>query len=162
MSFLTLSFKKDGRSINIQALQTEMLAEVSLKYCQKVGINDISKYTYMINSKPLNPSTYKSLAELGIYNDTVINVVSSQQQQFINICFAIIGRTINIQGELNMKFSDLAKKVCIKGGITPDDQPKFIFNSMQLGLDEPRTLVRLGLKNNSRIEVVLLKDVIGA
>ena len=161
MSFLTLSFKKDGRSINIQALQTEMLAEVSLKYCQKVGINDISKYTYMLNSKPLSPSTYKSLAELGIYNGAVINVVSAQVK-YINVCFAIIGKKITIQGESNMKFSELASKFCVKAGITQADQPKFIFNSMQLSAEEPKTLELLGLHDNSKIEVVLLKDVIGA
>ena len=161
MSSVTITFQKDGRSINIQGNQSDMLAEISLKYGQKVGINDFSKFNFLHNSKSLNPSTFKSLAELGIYNGAVINVVSAQVK-YINVCFAIIGKKITIQGESNMKFSELASKFCVKAGITQADQPKFIFNSMQLSAEEPKTLELLGLHDNSKIEVVLLKDVIGA
>ena len=86
----------------------------------------------------------------------------NNQQKYLNIYFSCIGRTIIIQGESNMKFSDLASRFCTKSGFSAADQPKFILNSQQLGLDEPRTLAELNLRDNARIEVVLLKDVIAA
>ena len=161
MSNLTITFINGGVSINIQANQSDMLAEIVLKYIQKVGIKDIKDYTFLYNSNPINPNTFKSLGELRINNGAKIFVIGVQQK-FINICFAIIGRTINIQAERNMKFSDLATKFCTKAGVTAADQPKFLFNSMQMGIDDQRTLEQLSIRDNTRIEVVLLKDVIGA
>ena len=164
MSFITLTFIKDGLNMNIQATSEMMFAEVIFKYVGKVGINNASDFTFLFNSNSINPNTFKSLKELGINNGAIIKVVkgSGGQIKFMNICFSIIGRNVIVQGQSNMKFSELVGKFSIKADIKPEDKPTFILNSQQMNGDDSRTLAELNLHDQSRIEVVLIKDVIGA
>ena len=79
-----------------------------------------------------------------------------------NICFSIIGRNVMVQGQSNMKFSELTAKFCIKADIKPEDKATYILNSQQMDGNDSRTLKELNFHDQSRIEVVLIKDVIGA
>ena len=80
----------------------------------------------------------------------------------INVTFIQAGQPINMQVVDNMMFAEVAMKYFNKMGITQTDQPKFLFNSKELKTDSYKSLAELGIRNMSRIEVVIGKDVIGA
>ena len=81
----------------------------------------------------------------------------------INVCFMRAGTPINMQLKDDMMFAEVALKCFTKMGINQaTDQPKFLFNSKELKIDTYKSLAELGIKNMSRIEVVIGKDVIGA
>ena len=164
MSFITITFIKDGSNMNIQARSDMMFVEVIYKYIGKVGISNTNEFSFLFNSNPINPSTFKSLNDLGINNGAIIRVVKGNvgQIKYMNICFSIIGRNVIVQGQSNMKFSELVAKFSIKADIKPEDKATFILNSQQVNGEDPRTLSDLNLHDQSRIEVVLIKDVIGA
>ena len=83
----------------------------------------------------------------------------------INVCFMKPGdqTPINMQLTDGMMFAEVALKYFGKAGIDQaKDQPKFLFNSKELKTDSYKSLAELGIKNMSRIDVVIGKDVIGA
>ena len=82
---------------------------------------------------------------------------------FINVTFIKAGTSINMQLKDDMMFAEVALKYFTKMGINQTtDQPKFLFNSKELKTDSYKSLAELGIRNMSRIEVVIGKDVIGA
>ena len=81
----------------------------------------------------------------------------------INVCLVKEGKPINIQATDDMMFAELAFKYFQKYGIDQfKDQPKFFYNSMEIPSTSQRSLKEIGILNNTRIEVVIGKDVIGA
>ena len=161
---MNVTFEKNGQRINIQTTDNVMFAEIAMKYCTKIGI-DAGQLEFFLNSKKLSLNSPKLLNELNINNGTVIKVVGNGNQnevKYINVVFAVIGRSIILQGQTNQKFSDLAKKFCVKADVKDTDQPIFILNSQKIGPNDSRTLGELNLRDQARIEVTLLKDVIGA
>lgn len=81
----------------------------------------------------------------------------------MNVTFIKEGQPINMQVVDSMMFAEVAMKYFNKMGIDQTkDQPKFIFNSKELKTDSYKSLAELGIRNMSRIEVVIGKDVIGA
>ena len=58
MSNINVYFIKDGSSIKMQVTSNMMFAELVLKYLNKAGINNIQDYSFIYNSKPLNPNNY--------------------------------------------------------------------------------------------------------
>ena len=81
----------------------------------------------------------------------------------MNVCFVKSGVPINMQANDNMIFAELAWKYFGKVGIDQqNDQPKFIFNSKEIKVESAKNLKELEIRNGSRIEVVLKKDIIGA
>ena len=81
----------------------------------------------------------------------------------INVCFMRAGTPINMQLKDDMMFAEVALKYFNKMGINEaTDQPKFLFNSKELKIDSYKSLAELGIRNMSRIEVVVGKDIIGA
>ena len=81
----------------------------------------------------------------------------------INVCFMKAGIPINMQLKDDTMFAEVALKYFGKAGIDQDrDQPKFLFNSKELRTDSYKSLSELGIRNMSKIEVVIGKDVIGA
>ena len=161
---MNVTFEKNGQRINIQTTDNVMFAEIAMKYCTKIGI-DAGQLEFFLNSKKLSLNSPKLLNELNINNGTVIKVVGNgnkNEVKYINVVFAVIGRSIILQGQTNQKFSDLAKKFCVKADVKDTDQPIFILNSQKIGPNDSRTLGELNLRDQSRIEVTLSKDVIGA
>ena len=83
----------------------------------------------------------------------------------INVLFFKPGdqTPINMQLKDDMMFAEVALKYFGKAGIDQvKDDPKFLFNSKELKTDSYKSLADLGIKNMSRIDVVIGKDVIGA
>ena len=63
----------------------------------------------------------------------------------------------------DMMFSEVAFKYFAKAGIDQvKDQPKFLYNSREIKPDNFKSLKELGIRNMTRINVVLGKDIIGA
>ena len=81
---------------------------------------------------------------------------------FVNIMFIIAERNIMIQGSSNTKFCELVDKLRTKANLHYTDKPIFIFNSIQIMADDQRTISELKLRDQSRIEVILHNDVLGA
>ena len=161
---MNVTFEKNGQRINIQTTDDEIFPAIALKYCSKIGI-DSSQLEFFLNSKKLGLNSPKTLKELNINNGTVIRVVGKGNQneiKYINVVFAVIGRSVMVQGQTNMKFSDLVKKFCTKADVKDTDQPIYILNSQKISPDDSRTLGELNLRDHARIEVTLSKDVIGA
>ena len=179
---MNIQFNKDGFIFLMSVQKDDLFFEVASKYSVKIGLNgEIDKLTFYFNDQLILPDSGKSLSEYQIYNGAIINVFEKGKQPFIpknefmprifnvypsdnlmNILFAIIGRNVLVQGTPDMKFCELARKFCTKANISPNDQPAFILRSVQLNLEEQRTLSDLKLRDQSRIEVVLKRDVISA
>ena len=92
----------------------------------------------------------------------VVGKGNQNEVKYNNVVFAVIGRSVMVQGQTNQKFSDLVKKFCTKADVKDTDQPIYILNSQKISPDDSRTLGELNLRDQARIEVTLLKDVIGA
>ena len=83
----------------------------------------------------------------------------------INVVFAKPDGSspINMQLTDDMMFAEVALKYLTKMGIDQNvDQPKFLFNSKELKIDSYKSLKELGIKNMTRVEVVIGKNIIGA
>ena len=182
---MNIQFYKDGFAMTLQVQPDDFFFEVAGKYSMKLG-QGIDNLNFYFNNQQLFPDSGKTLTEYQIYNGALINVFEKGKQPFMpnvqkpnnipfnpspnqgsgpmqmNILFAIIGRNVLVQGTPDMKFCELATRFCTKANISPTDQPGFILNSVQLTQDDQRTLRDLKLRDQSRIEVVLKKDVIGA
>ena len=77
MSFLSLIFVLSGQRVTIQAKSDELFAEVALRYMQKVSLdkNDVPKFFF--NSSELKLESAKTLSELKINANAIIDVVLS-------------------------------------------------------------------------------------
>ena len=81
----------------------------------------------------------------------------------INVCFVKLGVPINMQVTDDMLFAEVALKYFAKAGIDQaKDQPKFLFNSREIKPDNYKSLKELDIRNMTRINVVLGRDIIGA
>ena len=179
---MNIQFYKDGFPLSMKVQSDDFFFEVASKYSIKLGLNgNIDNLNFYFNNIQLFPSSGKTLSEYQIDNGAIINVFEKGKQPFIpknefmprifnvypsdnlmHIRFAIIGRNVIVQGTPDMKFCELAAKFCTKANISPNDQPGFILGSVQINLEDLRTLRELKIRDQSRIEVVLKKDVIGA
>jgi hypothetical protein len=144
--------------------------------------------TFYFNSQEIKADSCKKLSELGMSNLSNIKVrttMNNQMQQgmgmqsgmgmqpgmgssgnnggeeYLNIIFSIGGKIVNIQGTRKTKFSELYHKFCTKADVK-DKIPTFLLNSRRIEPNDTRTIGELNLQNNSRIDVVLTADVIGA
>ena len=173
MSNINLTFVKDGGRVSVQALSSDMFAEIVLKYITKTGINS-QNVSFLYNSNPIKADSFKSLSELNIANGATIQVVqagqfnpkiqnnSNNQNYHMNLCFTLSGRNIIVQGTPNMKFSELTSRFHTKAGIEEGQEPSFLLNSRQIDKNDSRTLAELNLRDQAKIDVVLVNLVIGA
>ena len=183
---MNIQLCKNGFPIQMQVNPDDLFFEVASKYAVKLGLNgDYQNLEFYYNNQKLVPDSGKSLSEYQMYNGSIINVFEKGKPQQpmpnpfpnpspifppnpapgpiqMNILFAIIGRNVLVQGTPDMKFCELATRFCTKADINKTDQPGFILNSIQITPDDQRTLKDLKIRDQSRIEVVLKKDVIGA
>ena len=76
MSFLNILFKKSGQpSILVSAKSDEMFIETAAKFINKAGITEQESVKFFFNSEELKLTSVKTLAELGLKNNTTIDVV---------------------------------------------------------------------------------------
>ena len=54
-----------------------MLAEVILKFFNKLGLTDCENYKIYFNSQEINFTTYKTLSELGLTDFSTFEVIHS-------------------------------------------------------------------------------------
>ena len=145
---------------------------------------------FYFNFQEIKADSFKKLSELGMTNYSNVeiktimnNQMNNQMQQgmqpgtgnqtgmgapgnnggeeYLNIVFTLAGKFITIQATKNSKFSELTEKLSVKLDVK-DKAPTFLLNSRRIEANDPRTVGELNLQNNSKIEVVLTADVIGA
>ena len=78
----------------------------------------------------------------------------------LQIYFILNDKTTGIQARSDEMFAETAFRYMQKAGIKEDDEPIFLYTCRKINLSA-KTLNELGLKNMSRINVFLSKDVIG-
>ena len=110
---------------------------------------------------PGNPGNTNNSGNPGNAGNTN-NSGNAGNDNIFNILFTLNGKNITIQGNPNMKFSEVVVKFSTKALVTPDKLPTFFLNSEKVSPDDQRTLSELKLRNYSRIDVVLQKEIIGA
>ena len=184
---INIQFVKDGSPLFIQANSNDLIAEVVMKYLQKIGMANEGNLKFFYNSKQLGLYDGKTLSDYQMYNNATIQVTTGfpqpmnfvpQQNQpninqfnpnfgnmgsaHMNIIFVINGRKIMVQGQPTTKFCELAQRFSTKADLKQNDIPKYILNSMQVPPNDQRTLTQLKLRDQSRIEVFLEQEVIGA
>ena len=180
---ITIHYYKDGITTTDTVNPNGMFAENALKYINFVGLND-PNYKFYLNKKLISLEDGKSFNENHFYNNATIEVTAGQptiennptqfvQPQFnpnfanagnsqINLHFMLSGRRILIQAQPNTKWCEIIEKFKNKAVLKPTDIPKFIFNSMQIVPDETKTVKDLNLRDQSKIEVFIESEVVGA
>ena len=157
---------KNGAPLTLQATPDMTLSQLILKYCQKATIK-ATDFNFTFDSKPLDPNSFKTLQELGMKDGSRINVVASTNPgqsfgQQLNILFIYEGRTITIQATPNTKFSELAVKFNAKAALKNDEKASFLFSSRAIPAEETKTIRELGFNNQTKIDVVIISNVVGA
>ena len=159
---INIIFMKEGSSVNIQSSSNEMLAELIQKYCNIAGFNenDYQNHNFYYNSKKLFPTEFKSLQELNMSNGSLIKVVPTT---FLNVFFIFQGKGIMIQGQSDMKFSELVTSFTNKLGVDwSQEEPTYLFNSRRMNPTDQKTLKELNILDQARIDVVLINYIKGA
>ena len=78
---------------------------------------------------------------------------------FINFRFILNGQTINIQAKTDEMFAEVAFRYLGKAGLDINaNNPKFLFNTQELKLDNPKTLAELNMPKIANIDVVLMNN----
>ena len=137
------------------------------------------QHTFFVGSQQIYANSSQKLGELGLQNMSIVDVRTMNavptnpgnkpqpqpgnngDEGFLNIAFNVDGKTVNVLGTKNDKFSDISKKFCTKAD-AKDKIPSYLYNNTMLAADESRTLNELHIQNNQRIEVVFTQNVIGA
>ena len=178
---MNVQFMKDGQPFFFQVKPNDMFAEIALQFLTNLNIQDPNiKFYY--NGKKISLEDGKSFSENQINNGAIIEVTSGNpqiagnfppqnpipqvpqypQNNQLNINFIISGRRIVVQGQPTSKFCELVQKFKTKAALEPNSIPKFIYNSMQIVPTDVRTLSQIKLRDQSRIEVFIEQEVIGA
>ena len=188
---MNVQFSKNGQSYMFQVDPNGMFAEVALQFLTNLNIQD-PNIKFYLNGKKLGLEDGKSFIENNIYNGAIIEVTTGNpqmtgnfptqnQNQYqnkqafsgipqnipnnqVNLNFILSGgsRRIIVQGQLTNKFEEIVQRFKTKAALEPNAIPKFIYNSMQIPPNEQRTLSELKLRDQSRIEVFIESEVIGA
>ena len=183
---INVQFNKDGQSFFFQINPNAMFAEIALQFLTNFNIQD-PNYKFYFNGKKISLEDGKTVAENQINNGAIIEVTTGNPQitgnsppqnqnqkvftgpqnppnNQVNINFILSGgsRRIIVQGQLTSKFSEIVQSFKTKAALEPNAIPKFIYNSMQIVPNDERTLNELKLRDQSRIEVFIEGEVIGA
>ena len=81
MANINVCFIWKGEKIAISSNEDDMLAELILKYINKVEIKDINKFTLIYNGCEIDPFSCKTLKELKLYNDSIILVEGEEEDR---------------------------------------------------------------------------------
>ena len=163
MSSINILFVGDNEiSINLQLTTETKFSEAVKQYQIKAGINLIEK-KFFFNSKEISKDCDETLAELGIENMSKIEVKSlnvSNCSDVIHVFFRCQGEQKIFQLRKNMKFSEVASIISDNIYYDEDDgELKFIFNGQNI--DYNKTLDEIGIRNGSRILILIPKNICG-
>ena len=163
--FLNITFYYKGSPIQIQSTSNVRFCDLyKNKFIVKAG-NPQTPPTFYINNVNINSTETRTLRELNICNQAIIQVsdngTGNNSSGFLNIIFNCQGKTFTIQSTQDTKMCDLSVSFCNKSGFV-GQIPTFIVNSRKIDSTEKKTLRELGIVNQSKIEVVFTSEVIGA
>ena len=74
MANINVCFIWKGEKVAISSNEDDMLAELVLKYINKVEIKDINEIKLIYNGCKINPFSLKTLKESKLYNNSIILV----------------------------------------------------------------------------------------
>ena len=190
ISGFTITFTMNGSftGANMFVTGEMMFADVVSNLYKNFPLMQQYQPKFYLNFQEIKADSCKKLSELGMTNYSNVEIktaMNNQMQQgtgmqpgtgnqtgmgapgnnggeeYLNIIFSIGGKIVNIQGTRKTKFSELYQKFCTKADVK-DKIPTFLLNSRRIEPNDTRTIGELNLQNNSRIDVVLTADVIGA
>ena len=188
ISGFTITFTMNGSftGANMFVTGDMMFADVVANLYKNFPLMPQYQPKFYLNFQEIKADSCKKLSELGMTNYSNVEIkttMNNQMQQgmqpgtgnqtgmgapgnnggeeYLNIVFTLAGKFITIQATKNSKFSELTEKLSIKIDVK-DKAPTFLLNSRRIEMNDPRTVGQLNLQNNSKIEVVLTADVIGA
>ena len=158
--FISVIFKRadDNNRINIQIENNKTVSELFNRYRTKTMETDPLVFT--LQGKPLDRSL--TLIEAGLDNESVITVVRVEKlnPDIYNIIFEMKSNynNISIQISADKLFSEAISLYKTKLGEKKEDM-KFIYNGMTL--DKNLTIKGAGLRNGSKILVIMRSDIEG-
>ena len=190
ISGFTITFTMNGSftGANMFVTGEMMFADVVSNLYKNFPLMQQYQPKFYLNFQEIKADSCKKLSELGMTNYSNVEIktaMNNQMQQgtgmqpgtgnqtgmgapgnnggeeYLNIVFTLAGKFILIQATRNSKFSELTEKLSNKLDVK-DKAPTFLLNSRRIEMNDPRTVGQLNLQNNSKIEVVLTADVIGA
>jgi hypothetical protein len=143
--------------------------EIKADSCKKLSELGITNYSNVEIKTAMNNQMQQGMVmqqgtgmQPGTGNQTGMGAPGNNGgEEYLNIVFTLAGKFILIQATRNSKFSELTEKLSNKLDVK-DKAPTFLLNSRRIEMNDPRTVGQLNLQNNSKIEVVLTADVIGA
>jgi len=163
--FLNITFTYKGSPIQIQSTSNVRFCDLyTNKFIVKAG-NPQTPPSFYINNEKIDSTETKTLRELNICNQAIIQASDEGKDNnsggFINIIFNCPRKKFTIQSTQDTKMCDLSASFCNKAGFVGQDLT-YIVNSRKIDSTEKKTLRELGIVNQSKIEVVLTAEVIGA
>ena len=190
ISGFTITFTMNGSftGANMFVTGEMMFADVVSNLYKNFPLMQQYQPKFYLNFQEIKADSCKKLSELGMTNYSNVEIktaMNNQMQQgtgmqpgtgnqtgmgapgnnggeeYLNIVFTLAGKFILIQATRNSKFSELTEKLSNKLDVK-DKAPTFLLNSRRIEMNDPQTVGQLNLQNNSKIEVVLTADVIGA
>ena len=190
ISGFTITFTMNGSftGANMFVTGEMMFADVVSNLYKNFPLMQQYQPKFYLNFQEIKADSCKKLSELGMTNYSNVEIktaMNNQMQQgtgmqpgtgnqtgmgapgnnggeeYLNIVFTLAGKFILIQATRNSKFSELTEKLSNKLDVK-DKAPTFLLNSRRIEMNDPRTVGQLNLQNNSKIEVVLTSEVIGA
>jgi len=110
----------------------------------------------------MNPYSYMGQQNYENKNDILNHSTDKDKDTSdnLNIIFVFKNKYFNVQATKYTKFSELSRKFCSIADIE-DERLNYLVNSHILKPDDNRTLDELDIKNNRKIEVLIIHSIIG-
>ena len=158
-----------NHTVTMEVEPDTKFAQLIFKFCEKIQ-KSADNLSFEYNSKKLDKNAWKSLKEIGISNgaeikvcslaNNVVNVPNLNKVNYFNVFFIYENKQFTIQADSKMKFSELTNKFYFKAQIKEGIKPIFIFNSKRISEDESKTLEKLEIHDQSKIDALLINQVI--
>ena len=157
---INIIFKCQERYSKIICNKDNLFVEVALKYIQK-EIIDQEKFEqhFIFNEKKINLISCKTVSELGIKNNDIIQVLKTKIINNITIIFNYKQIPIIIQVNINEFFYNVASKISNMIGENLSDI-RFYYKSMEVVVNDHSTFKDLEIKNFDSF-IVVKNQIVG-
>ena len=166
MSFNVQFIINGNLEVNEPALDKMMFAELVYNFAQKVGLKEEHKAAFTFNSKKIKTDSMRKLKDLGIVENSVINVKTvkpldykpekpeNSKNQLFFIVFSLNGVYAgSMWVNENMLFSEVTFHFFKNFPMVHKNETTFFYNLNLIKSDSTKNLKELGIKNMSKIEV---------
>lgn len=158
-SILNIMFRLNSNCINIQAGEKELFREVISRYKKKAGLSEKDYTKFFFNSIKIEPESGKTISELGLINDSRIDVILSNYCKEEDDVGRIIIITFRIKDGNLMKMQTYSGKILGKAlnrfidysGMY-NEKFHFFLNSLEL-TDKNKTLEDYKIDEKAIIDI---------